>query len=250
MLRYCWIGLLGVCCSLWSCTVGGRRPLTVGVAASVYPAMQALQKIYTEQYGHSFDLKVHASGKLSAQIEQGLVLDLFLSADTTYPAYLYENGYGAAAPVVYAEGQLVLWVAKNGAAQQGWGALRSPSIRRLALARPEVAPYGVLALQALQANDQYKSLAPRLVYGSSIAQVNQYIRTQSIDAALTARSSLYHAGIDSTYLWVVPNHRLAQSMLLLQSDQRPPTTAARQLYTFLQSKEAQRIFQAYGYAIP
>lgn len=235
MSRFYWVGIV---LFIWSCQPQPPA-LRIGVAASMYPALRRLQAPYQAQTGQRLELVVHASGKLTAQIEQGLALDLFLSADTLYPTYLYQKGHGAAPPVVYAEGRLVLWLSPNFGTPQGWSSLQTSGIERLAIANPAVAPYGLLAQQALQQAGYAHALSGRLVYGESIAQVNHYISTQSVDAALTAYSSVQDTTLfNPAQLWEVPGVRLPQSMLLLGES---PSTEARAFYAFLQGEEAREV---------
>ena len=240
------------CMSLWVGLLACSAPtsdLRIGVAASVYPAMLALQAEYEAQTGQRLALLVQASGQLTAQIEQGLDLDVFVSADTSYPHYLYQKGHAAAPPICYAQGQLALWVAPHLGQPQDWTILNAPQLERLALANPAVAPYGVLAVQALK--EAGHASEQGWVYGESVAQVNHYMATKSVDAALTAASSLVDTTqFDPQQYWIIPTHHLAQSLILIQPKDRPVKDQAHAFYAFLQSPKAQHIWQTYGYRLP
>lgn len=219
----------------------------LGVAASVAPVLDSLSTFYQKQQPTTtIYTTVRASGQLAAQLQEGLVMDLFIAADTTYTHYLHQQGKGAIAPTIYAYGKLALWVPQAATLEQAWQALQqAPSI---AIAQPTVAPYGALARRSLQERGIWQMLQSQLVYGGSVAQVNHYIQTKAVEAALTAHTSQHQLGKEG--FWSLSAYELPQAMLLVQPEEGTVSAEAQAFYEFLQSKEAQTIWQYFGYRVP
>ncbi len=134
---------------------------------------------------------------LTAQIQNGAPFDLFLSADLSYPKRLIDAGLADAAgtadsstPIVYARGTLVLWTRKDAnLPPPSLDLLRSPELKRLAIASPERAPYGRAAVAALNSLKIYDALKPRLVTAENIAQAAQFVDSGNADAGLISLTS-------------------------------------------------------------
>ena len=97
-----------------------------------------------------------------------------VSADMKYPETLYREGLAESPPKVYAYGKLVLYTLSD-SLEPSLEKLSDPGVRHIALANPETAPYGAAALEALRHYGIYEVVQPKLVYGESIAQTNQFI---------------------------------------------------------------------------
>ena len=123
--------------------------------------------------------------------------DLFLSADVGYPKRLIDAGLADAAgtadsstPIVYARGTLVLWARKDSPLPPpSLDLLRSPDLKRLAVANPERAPYGRAAVAALTSLKLYDALKPRLVTAENISQAAQFVDSGNADAGLISLTS-------------------------------------------------------------
>lgn len=245
-MRYAWIILL--------LTLGCQRPsqdaaLRIAVAANMQPAMRVLADSFTAQTGTPIDLIVGASGQLTAQIRAGAPYHLFLSANTMYPDTLAAAGFAERPPLVYATGRLVLWV-RDTTLSPVQATLRQAAIRRIAIAQPRVAPYGLAAKAALVQDRSWDVLQPKLVYGESISQVNAFIETQAVDAAFTALSVVRAGQITQGSWRTLPLERhppIAQAMILLRDN---PHSAKAAFWDYLQSAQAQRILRQFGYDAP
>ena len=112
-----------------------------------------------------------SSGNFFAQLQNGAPFDLFFSADIGYPRKLAEKGLGADDVFLYAIGRIVVWVPEDSPVavdKLGIKTLLEPSIRKIAVANPEHAPYGRAAVAALKTLNVYDQVASRLVYGENI----------------------------------------------------------------------------------
>jgi molybdate transport system substrate-binding protein len=154
-----------------------------------------------EQFRQSTGIRAEAtfeaSAALTAQIQNGAPFDVFLSADLSYPKRLIDAGLADAAgsadsstPITYARGTLVLWAHKDSKLPPpSLDLLRSPDLKRLAIANPDRAPYGRAAVAALTSLKLYDSLKPRLVTAENISQTAQFVDSGNADAGLISLTS-------------------------------------------------------------
>jgi molybdate transport system substrate-binding protein len=225
------------------------QQLRVAVAANAQFVAKALATEFKKETGIDAELIVGASGKFTTQMEQGAPFDVFLSADMKYPQELYSKGLTTSRPKEYAYGKLVFWTLSNVNISKGLPALTQPAFNKVAIANPKLAPYGEAAVQALIKLNLYQKVQPKIVYGESIAQVNQYLLTGVVSAALTAKSVVLDAAQAGKGKWVeVPSNLyqpIAQGAVILRSAAHQQQ--AQKFYTFIFSRRAKQIFENYGY---
>lgn len=171
-------------------STSGRAGVTLRIAAAS-DLRFALDEILTSFRAANPTLKVEAtygsSGNFFAQIREGAPFDVFLSADSEYARRLVGEGL-AEAPFPYAVGRLALVVRKeSGLDPKSLGdLLKSPAIRRVAIANPAHAPYGRAAEAALKTWRVYDAVAAKLVLGDSVSQAVQFVDTGAAQAGLVA----------------------------------------------------------------
>jgi molybdate transport system substrate-binding protein len=163
------------------------RTLTVAAAANLEPALQDLIRGFeAANPGAKVRTTLGASGRFFAQIQQGAPFDLFLAADASFPARLAEAGLSSGPAFHYALGRLVLWVpaeSRLDLERAGLRALLDPSVRKVALGNPAVAPYGVAAEEAMRFTGVLEALKGKFVLGQSAAQAAQFALSGSAQAA-------------------------------------------------------------------
>ena len=159
--------------------------------------------------------------------------------------------------VTYAVGQLVLWSADPGLiGADGRDALRSRAFRRLAMANPDLAPYGAAARDALIALGLYETLRERIVLGENVGQAYALVATGNAELGFVARASLVAARdrIDGS-AWPVPgalHPAIRQDAVLVRHRAQTPARqdAAQAFLGFLLQPDSQAAITAFGYAAP
>lgn len=137
----------------------------VAVAANFNLPFREIATEFERATGHQVRVVSGASGAFYAQIKNGAPFDVFFSADRDRPKLLEEEGLGVKDfRFTYAIGRLVLW-SPNAALIKGGETLRSKTFKRLAVANPKTAPYGVAAMQTMQNLGLWDSLKSQLVMG-------------------------------------------------------------------------------------
>jgi len=178
-------------------------PLRIAAAADLEPVLPPILTQFEKSTGIHAEVTYQASAALTTQIQNGAPFDLFLSADLGYPKRLIDlgvadtagvlaaNGFSdSSSPVTYARGTLVLWTRKD----SHWptpslATLSDPSLRRLAIANPDRAPYGKAAIAALTSLKLLDQLKPKFVTAQNIAQTAQFAETGNADAGLISLTS-------------------------------------------------------------
>ena len=230
--------------------------LSIAAAADLRFALDDLVKEF-EQKNPTVKVNVTygSSGNFFAQLQSGAPFDLFFSADVTYPRKLAEKGLGVDDVFLYAKGCIVLWAPKNSPLdldKLGIKALLEPSVRKIAVANPEHAPYGRAAVAALKALNVYDQVASRLVYGENIAQTAQFVQSGAADVGILALSLAVSPQMSAAgRFWQVPPDTypaLEQGGMILKSSQN--IDAARAFQDFVLGDNGRKVLVQYGFSLP
>ncbi|MFZ6750006.1 molybdate ABC transporter substrate-binding protein [Undibacterium sp. Ren11W] len=228
--------------------------LSVAVAANVQYVFDEIKLEFKKESGHELLATYNSSGKFVTQILNGAPFDVFLSADMEYPDYLNKQSYTTVPPKAYAYGSLVLWSMKKQDLSQWQSIISGNTVSKIALANPKTAPYGREAMRSLAYFKLDVSLKPRLVFGDSISQTNQYIHSGVADIGFTAKSVVLAKEMKDQGSWIeVPQESyqaIAQGAVILKHGKESNPVLAQQFYDFLYSAKARAIFQKNGYTVP
>jgi molybdate transport system substrate-binding protein len=226
------------------------EPLLVSAASNLMPAFEKLAAHYKEETGRSVTFNFAARGQLAHQIEQGAPVDLFVSADVATVQDLADKGRVLPDSVqVYARGSLILWTrADSGLTLESLEDLLRPEVKRVAIANPDLAPYGAAARQALQEAGVWEPVRPKLVFGENVRQTLQFAETGDAEVAIVPLS----LGLDSNGQWVkVPEdlHDPVDQSLGIVADS-PRQDEARAFAYYVTGPEGRAVLREYGYSVP
>jgi len=172
--------ILGVMLLFGTSTVQASAEV-FAAAASLQPVMEKIAAQFEKDKGIHMDSVFGASGQLARQIEMGAPFDLYLSADEKWARYLEEKGKLERVRAV-AECPLVLW----------WDSEKAPSLDiakggkiRVAIADPELAPYGALAKKYLEQTGEYEKLdrEERLIVAGDVLKAGLAAKSGGAGAA-------------------------------------------------------------------
>jgi molybdate transport system substrate-binding protein len=228
------------------------RPQKLAIAAAAdlnFALPEIARQFRTARPAVELEIAYGSSGNFLAQISNGAPFDVFLSADVEYPRKLASAGVTAGNPVfTYAVGRLVVWVPAASPLDPAT-ALRDPSLRHLAIANPQHAPYGRAAQAALRTLGLYASVEPKLVLGENIAQTLQFVESGAADAGIVAMSLALAPPVRARgRYWEIPPDaypRMEQGGIILKD-----SAAARDFRGFLLSSGGRRILRQYGFLVP
>lgn len=240
-----------VALSFLLCASGFAQGLKVAAAANLQSVITVLQKDFKQRTNIDIEPIVGSSGKLVAQIKNGAPYDIFLSADMSFPESLYKDGLSAKAPAVYALGSLIICSAKDIGFERWERKLLTPSVKKIAIANPAVAPYGLAASTLLKQKGILDNVKSKMVYGESISQVNTYITTGVVDVGFTTQALVKDPANKTKLFWKLVDPKtyapIQQGLVILKHGQANPD--AEKFYNYILSADAKRIFEQYGYRL-
>lgn len=225
--------------------------ILVAVAANFIPPFREIAIEFEKTTGHQLQVAGGSSGNFYSQIKNGAPFDVFFSADMERPKLLEDEGLGVKdSRFTYAIGRLVMW-SSNADLIKGEETLRSKKFKRLAMANPKTAPYGVAAMQTLQKLELWDSVQPQIVMGESIGQTMGFIESGNAQLGFVALSQTLDPrikGQDSR--WDVPSNLhepIKQDVILLTKGKDNP--AAKALMEFMLGPQAKAVIERYGYEL-
>lgn len=233
----------------FSCNDQNEHYLNIAAAANIQFALQEIVESFTKETGIKCKTIVSSSGKLTAQIKEGAPFDIFLSADMRFPDELYNYKLTEERAKVYAFGNLVLWTMEN-ETDDLWNLLEKSDIKKIALANPKTAPYGVAVLESLKEKGIYEKLKKKFVYGESIAQTNQFILSKAAQIGFTAKSVVLSPNVKEKGIWQEVNQNLYSPInqgVVVLKNKRNMKHLALQFESFLFSKKGKEILNKFGY---
>jgi len=223
----------------------------VAVAANFVPPFREIAIEFEKSTSHQLQVAGGSSGNFYSQIKNGAPFDVFFSTDMERPKLLEDEGFGVKdSRFTYAIGHLVLW-SPNADLIKGEETLRSKKFKRLAIANPKTAPYGVAAMQALQKLELWESVQPQIVMGESLGQTIGFIESGNAQLGFVAVSQILDPKIKGQgSRWDVPSNLhepIKQDVILLTKGK--DNSAARALLEFMGGPEARKIIERYGYKL-
>jgi molybdate transport system substrate-binding protein len=224
----------------------GGATVRAAVAANFTAAAREIADAFEDATGDTALLSFGSTGQLYAQIVQGAPFEVFLAADRERPAMAEREGHAVpGSRRTYAVGRLVLFSAEPGRIS-GPEALRDPQLQRIALANPDLAPYGRAAFEAARALGVESILRERQVIGTNVSQAHQFVRTGNAEVGFLALSQVARTSGGSR--WLVPEDLHApirQQAVLLAAGRDNP--AAARFLDFLATPAARAILDRHGY---
>lgn len=240
--------LASVICASFLTSAAFAEDKTIGVAVSSNALEPAKEIVLLFEKSRSATIAISSgsSGKLYAQIRQGAPFQVFLAADDTYTSMLESDGLiDAKGRFNYAEGKLVIWRRAKDAnvPLKDMSFLKDPSIKRVAIANPDTAPYGRAAVEAMKKSGMFDELKKKLVYGESVAQAFGFAATGNADAVMAPLSVVYQKRGEYFIINEDLYSPIVQEAVLLKNS----SPEAKEFFEFLKSKEVTEVFKKYGY---
>ena len=233
------------------------KPLLIAAAADLKFALDDVLAEFRKTHPeHDAKPTYGSSGTLFAQIDNGAPFDIFFSADVKFPRQLIERGKAEKDTLFsYAIGHLVVWVPKDSkldVAQLGIRALLDPGVRKIAIANPDVAPYGAAAVAALKKIGVHEAVSAKLVLGENVAQAAQFVQSGAAEAGVLSLSlALAPKMKDAGRWWEVPAEafpQLEQAAVICRGAANREGAAL--LSDFLRAPAGRDILRRYGFALP
>ena len=254
-----WLACLAVLttggCQQPSSGTGGNstssvQPLRIAAAADLQHALPRLTQRFQERSGTTTTLTLDASGRLAEQIKAGAPYDVFMSANIKFVQELADAGLIEKGTVEnYTRGKLVICVHRPVTVTvHELVDLGQPEIKKIAIANPEYAPYGVAAKQALERAGLWAKLEQKIVRALSVRQAFIYAQSGDAEAALVSRAQAAGANVFTVDIDPALYDPLIQAMgIVSRTGQRDVADAFVRL---VMGPEGQQILREEGFENP
>lgn len=226
------------------------KTVRVAAASDLTRAFGELGKEFKARTGITPEFTFGSSGLLAKQIEQGAPYFLYASANKAFAEQVVKAGRcDAATARLYARGRVVVWTAGGKPAPVTLEDLAKPEFKRIAIANPEHAPYGVAAKQALEKVGVWSKIADRIVLAENVQATMLYAKNGDADAAVVALS-LAVVTDGGAFLKIDPALHEPLDQQLVVCGNGKEADAARQFADFLSSREGREVMTRYGFILP
>ncbi|MEJ9281398.1 MULTISPECIES: molybdate ABC transporter substrate-binding protein [Ureibacillus] len=223
--------------------------LTVSAAASLKDALDEIKQHYEKEHPDvSLTFNYGSSGSLKQQILQGAPVDLFFSAAIEPYNELVEKG-------IIEEGtnllgnELALIVPKNNSSIKRFEDLAAEEIHKMSIGTPETVPAGLYAKETLERMNLWEAVESKLVYAKDVRQVLSYVETGNVDAGIVYKTDALVS--DKVKIAATADESIHAPIMypvgVIKESQN--YDAAKSFYQYLQSENAIKVFEAYGFSV-
>lgn len=223
-------------------------------------AAASMEKVFTQKLIPMYqkkhpDVKLEgvydASGKLQAQIESGLAADVFISAANKQMQALTDKGYMDTSTVKpLLENKLVMIVPKNNANPAIKDFASFAIAKHPAIGDPASVPAGQYAQEALTKLGFWDEVQAKASLGTNVTQVLNWVAEGSADAGLVYATDAALVKDKVKIVAEAPQGSLQKPVIypvgVLKN--APQSVLAKDFAEFLQTDEAMKIFEEYGFA--
>ncbi len=225
----------------------------IAAASDLQYAFKEMQELCAKNHPtQTINFQFGSSGKALTQIQNGAPYDAYFAADMNYPKKLKENGLAVGDVKPYALGRIGLMTLKsNTIPLDNLSILTSNSIKKIAIANPDHAPYGQAAVAALKTLGLYEKVKHKFVMGENIAQATQYVQTGAADVGIIALSIAKTPTIAQQVNFTLINSQvhpdIIQGYALLKHGEN--NKAAHAFLSTVESPQGDIIMKKYGFAV-
>lgn len=240
-----------ICVLITACSRVEQEPskeLKIAAASDLTLAFHEIGQQFEKQTGTKVTFIFGSTGQLAEQIKQGAPFDIFASANVEYVDELVREHIALEQTKnIYAFGRIGLAV-KEGVAVTSLQDLLKKEVKKVAIANPDHAPYGLAAKQALIKSDIWEQVKPKLVYGKNIADTLAYVESGNVEVAIVALALMKDHHLPFYLIDEHMHEPIRQAIVVVK--QTKHEEEAREFLTFLKGPIGTSIMKKYGFIIP
>ncbi len=223
--------------------------VVVSVAASLSDAVGDVANVFEKQTGIQVLVNAAGSQILATQIIEEIPVDVFVSADERQMTRTIARGkMDEGSYLQLLSNQLVVVVPSDRLMRISRpDDLIAQSVRRIALGDPEAVPGGVYAREYLDKEGVWDVLKSKVVPTRNVRAALRAVEAGTVDAGVVYRTDARQS-VDAVIAFDIPVGRGPRIIYPAAVSTEPPNPEnAVQFFSFLQTAEAQQIFEAYGF---
>lgn len=224
----------------------------IAAAANLRYVLPEIIAEYQLQSDNEIAVTYAASGTISNQIKHGAPYQLFLSANAGFIKPLIELGLTKQSPFAYADAQLALFALHDSPVQLDVNLdslkqyLQSKPDKKIAIANPQHAPYGIAARQYMIEQEVWTLVEPYLIQAENAGQLTQFTLTGNVALGFIPFSHAIQPAIQAKGRFLkLPVILPQQGVLTIRA-----TDAAADFVRFLFDERARQLFTEHGFKVP
>jgi molybdate transport system substrate-binding protein len=223
--------------------------LTIAAASNLTGVFQTLGPQFEQATGIHPVFSFGATANLAIQIENGAPFDVFAAADTEHVDQLAKRNLLAAnSRAIYATGILALWIPPGAHATiERIEDLVKGDVKTIAVAKPELAPYGAAAVETLKNLKLWTRVESKIVYSDNISMARQYGTSGNADAVFTAYSLVMKDGGKVIQVPATTHQPISQALGIVGASRHQ--AEAKQFVEFLLKGKGRDILKRSGYLV-
>ena len=250
------LGMIGLLALAFGFTAPfcAAQEITVAAAADLQFAMSDVATRFQKETGKTVHLIYGSSGNFFQQVQNGAPFDMFFSANLDYPKKLEAAGLIEAGSFYqYGQGKIVIWVPNDSKLDLSSRihALLDPSVKKIAVANPQHAPYGQAAVAAMQKAGIYDKVKDKFVLGENISQTASFVVSGSADVGIVALSLALSPNMkDKGRYAEIPATEyppIEQACVILSSSKNKAT--AKEFLSFIKTLAVADTLKRYGFDV-
>lgn len=241
--------------TLWGCGSQQSNPkpaktLTIAAAADLTVAFKEIGQNFEKATDNKVEFSFGSTGVLSQQIENGAPFDVLAAANVKFVDDLDAKGKIVSdTKQQYGRGRIGLTTLKGKPYNvKDLNNLTAPELKKIAIANPEHAPYGLAAKQALEKAGLWDKIKDKLVYGNNIQDTLNLVQTGNAEVGIIALSLASRDDIDFTLIDGNLHKPLDQALAVVKGT--PNEAVARQFIQYVNGPEGRVIMKKYGFVLP
>jgi molybdate transport system substrate-binding protein len=225
--------------------------ITVFAAASLTDSLKEIAPAYEKESGDKIIFNFGASSTLARQIEEGAPADIFFSADEAKMDGLEKKGLilKETRKSRLSNSLVIVVAAEGGAAIESPKDLATEKVKRLALAEPKTVPAGIYAKEYLQKQNLWSAVEPKVIPTENVRAALAAVEAGNVEAGIVYKTD---ASISKKVkvAYEIPRSEGPEIRYpLAVVKQSMNIDAARKLLAYLNSPDAARVFQTYGFIV-
>ncbi|MDD2422441.1 MAG: molybdate ABC transporter substrate-binding protein [Heliobacteriaceae bacterium] len=226
--------------------------LKIYVASSMKDVMFRIKQVYVGNNSQkSLFLKCGGSGTLMRRIEQGALVDIFISAGSSQMDELQmKNLIINDSRKDFLRNRIVLITSKNSSIKCGFEELAAEKIKKIGIGNPDTVPAGKYAQEVLMSFGISESVSAKLVFAKDVRQVLNYVETGYVDVGIVYQTEAIVSDNVKILSWApeTSHSPVVYSVAIMKASDNQ--AESENFIKFLTTnKRAKRIFETFGFIV-
>jgi molybdate transport system substrate-binding protein len=238
--------------ALMAASLAHAADVTVSAAASLTNAFKELAPAFEAAHpGTKLLFNFAASDALLAQIAKGAPVDVFASADqeTMDKAQQQKLLVDGTRRNFVTNALVVITPAENGVALKSLADLQQPSVKRIAIGKPEGVPAGRYAKGALEKANLWTAIEPKAIYAQNVRQALDYVSRGETEAGFVYATDAFVLKDKVRILFSVPTETPI-SYPIAVTNGGTNADGGKSFLDFVASAAGQAVLAKYGFQKP